>query len=83
MLVRRGGGMLVMMCGGGNAITQRTMRGSKLCVESIHARRYGARYVKVRATKATLELLSRPMLATISALRLTHLYKAFFESIFM
>ena len=48
--------MRVRMCGGGNGITKRTMRGSKLCVESIHAQcYYGARYVNVRATKATLE----------------------------
>ena len=55
--VKRGGGMLVRMCGGGNDITKRTMRGSKLCVESIHARCYGARYVNVRTTKAAHEIL--------------------------
>ena len=73
--------MLVRMCGGSNDITKRTMRGSKLCVESIHAQCYGARYVNVRTTKATLEPLPRPMRAKVSALRLTHLYKASFESI--
>ena len=74
--------MLVRMCGGGNDITKRTMRGSKLCVESIHAQcYYGAHYVNVRTTNATLEPHPRPMLAKVSALRLTHLYKASVESI--
>ena len=75
--------MLVRMCGGGNDITKRTMCGSKLCVESIHARCYGARYGNVRATKAALDPLPRPTLAKASALRLTHLHKVSFESIFM
>ena len=57
----------------------RPTRGSKVCVESIYARCYGARYVNVRTTKATHEPLPRPILAKVSALRLTHPCKVSFE----